>query len=269
MKILACQIEVPETRTADAVRSHVHDTASKIRAAAAGQDPDFVLLPELAAMEYSDEAFALLGDLMPAMADAQAMFADLADDLGVPICYGHPGEPAGAANGKATIRQTIVAPDGAELLAYDKIHIAQFGDSHEAATFAPGTAPGLAKVAGQPLGVAICYDLRFPELFRALAVDGGANIILLPVAFARDVSFPSWHSFAITRAMENQVWFLSLNRAGPTWGKSILAPPAMDDDHPPVIFGDGEEFRLLDLDDAAIKRAREVLPIRKDLAAKT
>ena len=264
MKILAGQIDVPETRTAEAVRAHAHDTASRVRAAAAGKTFDLVLLPELSAIEYSDTAFAALPDLMPAMVDVHAKFADLADDLGAPVCYGHPGD----ANGKATIRQTIVSPDGSVQLAYDKIHIAQFGDSHEAATFAPGSTPGLAEVGGRRVGVSICYDLRFPELYRALAVTGGADVILHPVAFARDVSFPSWHSFAITRAMENQVWFLSLNRAGVDWGKSILAPPAMDDDHLPLIFGDGEEFRLLDLDDAAIQRAREVLPFRKDLASR-
>ncbi len=265
MKILACQIDVPETRTAEAVREHAHDTASRVRAAAAGKTFDLVLLPELSAIEYSDAAFAVLPDLMPAMDDMHAKFADLADDLGAPVCYGHPG--AAADTGKATIRQTIVSPDGTLQLAYDKMHIAQFGDSHEAATFAPGTTPGLAEIGGRKVGVSICYDLRFPELYRALAVTGGADVILHPVAFARDVSFPSWHSFAITRAMENQVWFLSLNRAGATWGKSILAPPAMDDAHPPVIFGDSEEFRLLDLDDAAIQRARDMLPFRKDLAA--
>lgn len=265
MKILACQIDVPETRTADAVIAHVRDTASKIRAAAAGQAIDLVALPELAAMEYSDTAFALLSDLMPAMDEVRDVFADLAGDLEAPVCYGHPG----SSDGKPTIRQTTLAPDGAALSAYDKIHIAQFGDSHEAATFTAGTEPGLVEIAGRPVGVSICYDLRFPELYRRLAVEGGADVILHPVAFARDLSFPSWHSFAITRAMENQVWFLSLNRAGETWGKSILAPPAMDEAHPPVVFGDGEEFRLLDLDDEAVKRARDVLPFRKDLANQT
>jgi len=75
------------------------------------------------------------------------------------------------------------------------------------------------------VGITVCYDLRFPELYRSLAWDGGCDLILHPSAFIRDPTFPSYHQFVTTRALENGVYLLSVTHAGPSFGDSIAAPP--------------------------------------------
>ena len=75
------------------------------------------------------------------------------------------------------------------------------------------------------VGLTVCYDLRFPELYRAIAWDAGCDLILHPSAFVRDATFSCYHQFVTTRAVENGVYVLSVNYAGALFGDSIAAPP--------------------------------------------
>jgi nitrilase len=67
--------------------------------------------------------------------------------------------------------------------------------------------------------------MRLPELTRRLGTEFGVSIIIHPVAYAQDCSFHSWHPFVVTRSLENQVYFTSLNRGGAHFGHSIICPP--------------------------------------------
>ncbi|MGM0984295.1 MAG: carbon-nitrogen hydrolase family protein [Pseudomonadota bacterium] len=260
MQLLAGQIAIPRTRGREEQLGHLDRVAERIRGACARETPDLIVLPELAAQEYGDDAFTCLEALDDDLHGPVVMtFADLARELGTTIAFG----VARYADGRRHISQVLVGPDGRLAGVYDKLHCAQFGASGEAAHFSPGERLLVTEVAGWRVGVMICYDLRFPELARRLAREG-VELILHPVAFTRDFSFASWHAFAITRAMENQLYWLSLNRAGEAWGQSLFSPPLVDDDHPPLTFGSDEQWHWLTLDKETVRDARERLPLARD-----
>ncbi|MGI9404759.1 MAG: carbon-nitrogen hydrolase family protein, partial [Hyphomicrobiaceae bacterium] len=142
---------------------------------------------------------------------------------------------------------------------FDKLHRAQFGFSEEKEFFSPGEHIFTFECLGVRVAPIICYDIRFPELLRTLVLDHGVELILHCGAYGRDESFDSWHAFVTTRAMENQVYVLSLNRAGAQFGDSVFCGPWVDADHPPVRFPATDEafVRLtVSLDHLADIRAR-------------
>lgn len=260
MQILAGQIHIPRTRNREDQRHHLRHVAERMRTACALTTPDLIVLPELSVQEYGDDAFACLNLLDDDLAGpVVSFFADLARELGTTIAFGM----ARRVDGRRHISQVLMGPDGCPLGVYDKLHCAQFGASGEAAHFSPGDHLLMTEIAGWRVGVMICYDLRFPELATRLANEG-AELILHPVAFTRDFSFASWHAFVTTRAMEHQLYWLSLNRAGASWGQSLFCPPLVDDDHSPVAFGSDEAWRWLTLEKQAMKEARERLPLTRD-----
>ncbi|MDZ7851164.1 MAG: carbon-nitrogen hydrolase family protein [Halomonas sp.] len=260
MQLLAGQIAIPRTRSRGDQLSHLRHLTERMRAVCIGGTPDLIVLPELAAQEYGDEAFACLDALDDDLAGPVVMaFTDLARELGTTIAFGM----ARRAAGRRHISQVLVGPDGHLAGVYDKLHCAQFGASGEDAYFSPGEQLLVTEIAGWRVGVVICYDLRFPELARRLAREG-VELILHPVAFSRDFSFASWHAFVTTRAMENQLYWLSLNRAGDDWGQSLFCPPLVDDDHPPLAFGNDEQWHWLTLDKETVREARVRLPLAQD-----
>jgi len=111
----------------------------------------------------------------------------------------------------------------------------------------------------------ICYDIRIPELSWVLALRHQVDCILHCGAYYRDESFASWHAFATTRAMENQLYLLSLNRAGERYGNSIFCAPWMDDSQGATHFAAREEdFRLLAINRNDIISARRKYTFLKD-----
>lgn len=130
-------------------------------------------------------------------------------------------------------------PDGVCAAAYDKIHLFRFAtDSErydESAVIAPGQQPVVAQVVDRngrswKLGMSVCYDLRFPELYRHL-VDQGAHILLLPSAFTFTTGQAHWELLLRARAVENQCWMLAAAQGGQhvngrqTWGHSMVVDP--------------------------------------------
>ena len=120
------------------------------------------------------------------------------------------------------------------------------------------------EIGGVRIAPIICYDIRIPELTRTLCQDHGVQLILHCGAYARDESFFSWHHFAVTRAMENQCFLASINRAGPDFGNSIFCPPWVDETRPPVVFGIEEEFRCFDIDLNDLNTVRSNYPFIAD-----
>ena len=147
---------------------------------------------------------------------------------------------------------------------YDKIHLAQLGASHEKRYFSPGNTVSTFTLEGYRFGVLLCYDFRFAEFVRTLCNRGNLDVLLHPVAFTRDETFASWHHFAITRALENQVYFVSVNRAGDVWGNSIACPPWLDKDHEPQRLGEEEALCTITIDRELITKVRERIPLETD-----
>ncbi|MEM7178263.1 MAG: carbon-nitrogen hydrolase family protein, partial [Pseudomonadota bacterium] len=216
LRLLACQIEIPETRSAAARDKHLDQLEQKILAHAAPEQYDLIVLPELSSIEYSEAAFKALDQLEePLAGPSYDMVSDLARRLKSVISFGFPHRGARGRH----ISQGIMGPDGGLIGRYDKIHIAQFGASAEAPYFSAGESLLTVDVAGFRIAPLICYDIRFPGLTERLR-KADVDLVIQSGAYGRDFSYSSWHAFARVRAIENQIAWLGLNRAGAFWGGS-------------------------------------------------
>lgn len=261
MKVLACQISVPAVSDAAARDAHLARLAERLDDELAREPADLVVLPELSSISYSRDAFEALDALGETETGPSFQtFRELAVRHRAQIAFGIPRR----ADGGFHIAHVVVDAAGECAGYYDKLHTAQFGASVEKEYFQRGSTLLVFDVDGIRVAPVICYDFRFPELVRRLSVELGADLIIHPVAFYRDASFPSWHHFAVCRAMENQVYFLSLNRAGEAWGSSIFCPPWVDDETPANVFDNAEEFRRLRVDPEVIRRVRSTYRFRAE-----
>ncbi|HUK59600.1 MAG TPA: carbon-nitrogen hydrolase family protein [Stellaceae bacterium] len=164
-------------------------------------------------------------------------------------------------------RSFLIAPDGAILQRYDKIHMfdvtLEGGESYrESAAFRPGERAALASLPWGVLGMTVCYDLRFPQLYRALA-HGGAQFLSIPSAFTVPTGRAHWHVLLRARAIENFCFVFAPAQCGEhaegrrTYGHSLIVAPwgeilAEGGDEPGVI--------LAEIDPAKADDARKSVP---------
>jgi deaminated glutathione amidase len=153
----------------------------------------------------------------------------------------------------------VVGPDGEQLAAYRKIHLFDVelgagGSYSESAATSAGSAPVLVDVAGFKLGLSICYDLRFPELYRALS-EQGADALLVPAAFTLHTGKDHWHVLLRARAIEAQAFVVAAAQYGAhphgrqTYGHSLIVDPwgtviAEASDGPGLVCATLERSRL-------------------------
>ena len=263
MSLLACQVSIPSTRSAAERNAHVIALCAKIQRVIDVSGPvDLVVLPELCTIEYGTDAFAHLDVLAePATGPSSQAFTQLACNTGAMVVFGL----ARSTERGYFISQLIIDRSGRMAGCYDKMHLCQYGRSTEKDFFLPGDKVMIAQLNGWRIAPILCYDIRIPELSRTLALDHEATLLLHCGAYFRDESFSSWHSFAVTRAMENQVYLLSLNRAGTDYGGSLFCPPWVDDDHLPQYFPTHEQaFVSLELDPDLLTRVRSRYTFLKD-----
>lgn len=255
LSLLACQIEIPATQSAAARDKHLASSAAKVRAKLEAQPSDLVVLPELSSIDYSRAAFERLDEIAEPLDGASfKTWQSVAVEYGVHVSYSFARK--GARGHYITI--AVVAPDGTLVGHYDKLHLCQYGASMEKEYFSSGDHIFTFNIKNFTIAPIICYDIRIPELSRVLTLKQSADLIVHCGAYFRDESFNTWHSFATARAMENQIFFLSLNRAGPNWGNSIFCWPWMDENEPPVWFADtAEDFRHVTITKEQLFRVRE------------
>lgn len=140
-----------------------------------------------------------------------------------------------AADGRIFNRSYMLAPDGAIAARYDKIHMfdVDLGDGHtyrESATIMPGNEAVLSPCVGGPVGLSICYDLRFASLYRTLA-KAGAQMLAVPAAFTRITGEAHWHILNRARAIENGAYVLApcqygtLAGGSECYGHSLIIDP--------------------------------------------
>ena len=262
MKILAVQLDIPNDE-ALAHEERVEIVASRVVAILDThvRAPTLTVLPELTTVVYSDACFRHL-DKFAEAAESYSfkVFKKIAQQHGVAISFSLPT----VENGKYFITNIVVNAAGDVLSRYHKVHLAQLGASHEKQFFSPGEAFGAFELDGFKFGVILCYDFRFADYVRTLCVNYDIDVLLHPVAFTRDETFVSWHHFAITRALENQVYFLSINRAGAAWGHSILCSPWIDREDQPIKLGCEEQTCLVDIDREVLREVRKQIPLKMD-----
>jgi nitrilase len=256
LRVLGCQSLVPDFSSLAQRDRHVLELCDRISNYLSERTPvDLVVLPELATIPYSKEAFERLPVFAETLSGASTeAFIELSQKINSSILFGMPYQTAS----RFFISQILVDPRDGVVEIYSKMHLCHYGASSEKDFFERGDKLTTFDLCGWKLAPLICYDIRFPEMARSLVLEHGVDFLIHAAAYYRDESFATWPHFAVTRAMENQTFLLSLNRAGSDYGGSMFCPPWIDDDHPIVCFDQfREEFRVMELNSEAITQARE------------
>jgi predicted amidohydrolase len=227
MKVAAIQMRsgVDPARNVEAMDALVREAASKGAA--------YVQTPEMTGALVRDRA-SLRAMLKPESEDPVVAHASaLAGELGIHL---HVGSTAIAvAGGKVANRGFLFDPRGGLLARYDKIHMFDVdldnGESwRESATYEPGRETVVAPLGDLRIGMAVCYDLRFPQLFRAQA-GAGASVLTVPAAFTRQTGEAHWHVLLRARAIENGAFVIAAAQGGlhedgrETYGHSMIVDP--------------------------------------------
>ncbi|TVR97821.1 MAG: carbon-nitrogen hydrolase family protein [Rhodospirillales bacterium] len=212
------------------------ELASRIRAARAA-GADLILLPENAAM--LEPVPALVRQKAQPESDHPALAAlrELARETGAWILIGSLAVRLQGGNDGGTVANRCLLVDAAgEVVArYDKIHLFDVDLNaaevyRESATIAAGDRAVIADTPWARLGLSVCYDLRFPGLYRALA-QAGADVLVVPAAFTRTTGRAHWHVLLRARAIETGCYVLAPAQCGihaegrETYGHSLIVDP--------------------------------------------
>ena len=206
-------------------------TAERLVLDAAAAGAKLVLLPEYWAILGHRETDKVDHAESPGDGPLQAFMAEIAARAGVWLLGGtiplRSREP-----GKVLNSLLAYAPDGTQAARYDKIHLFGFHRGtesfDESRTILPGSEIGLLETPFARIGLSICYDLRFPELYRAM---GHCDLIVVPSAFTYTTGRAHWEILLRARAIENQCYVLAAAQGGRhpngrrTWGHSMLVDP--------------------------------------------
>ncbi|MBO6507300.1 MAG: carbon-nitrogen hydrolase family protein [Roseibium sp.] len=221
-----------QLRSGKEIADNVTAAENLIRAAA-GQGAGYIQTPEMSnvLVRSREELLARIGG---ANADAFLLMAkSLSKELELFI---HLGSLAVVGeSGKVANRAFLIGPDGSEIATYDKIHMFDVdlpnGESwRESATYEPGKTSVIAELPFAKLGMAVCYDIRFPAIFRAQA-RAGAEVLTGPAAFTRQTGEAHWHVLQRARAIENGAFVVSAAQGGrhedgrETYGHSLIVDP--------------------------------------------
>jgi deaminated glutathione amidase len=209
------------------------DTAVKLIGEAKSAGAVYVQTPEMTnIMEVRREA--LFGTITPEEEDPS--LAALRETARSHRVWVHVGSLAVKVSpDKAVNRSILIAPDGEIAARYDKIHMFDVdlagGESYrESRSYRPGDVAIAADLPWGRLGLTICYDLRFPALYRALA-EAGASFLAIPSAFTRQTGEAHWHVLIRARAIENTCYVLAAAQGGrhengrETFGHSLVVDP--------------------------------------------
>ena len=243
------------------------DTAERLIRSAVSSGASLIALPELWNCHGLEEVYRENAEPVPG--PTTEFLGGLAGELGVYLLGGSILE-GGPQSTKLHNTSTFFAPDGKMSAVYRKIHLfdvkAPDREYLESRTIAAGTEIVTAKAGAATIGLSVCYDLRFPELYRLLAMRG-AEVLAVPAAFTLQTGKDHWELLLRARAVENQAYVVAPAQWGRkadgrwTYGRSIIVDPwgtvlAQCPDR------DGFALATLDLD--YLERFREDFPALKN-----
>ncbi|MFC3613540.1 carbon-nitrogen hydrolase family protein [Lutimaribacter marinistellae] len=194
-----------------------------------------------------------------------------ASELGIWLLIGSLGLKTHDADGRFANRSFLVSPSGEIVARYDKIHmfdvqVTETETFRESANYRPGDRAVTAETPFGRIGMSVCYDLRFPHLYAALA-QSGARILTVPAAFSPVTGAAHWHSLLRARAIETGCYVLAPGQCGThpttrgrerkTYGHSLAVSPWGE-----VLIDGGTEpgIHFLDLNDSSVTEARRKVP---------
>ena len=157
---------------------------------------------------------------------------------------------------------TVFSPEGKLLADYSKTHLFRLMDEEKYLT--AGDKPVLVNLPFGRAGLAICYDLRFPELFRGYAL-AGADMVFLPSEWPHP-RLSHWQTLVRARAIENQIFMLAVNRVGRDASNEFFGHSLVVDPWGEILVegGEGEELITVELDLLKVQEARRNIPILRD-----
>ncbi len=258
MRIAAVQM------TSGADKQQNLDAATRLIRKAAESGAQFVGVPENFSWmgpepERDQNAETLEGSTL-------ARMATLARELKLTLLAGSVLE-SGAPGGRLYNTSVLFGPEGQRLGVYRKIHLfdVEVGDGQtyrESAAVAPGTEVVVAEAPLGKVGLSVCYDLRFPELYRRHA-EAGAVLLTVPAAFTLMTGKDHWEVLLRARAIENQAWVIAPAQQGRhpkdrlTWGHAMVVDP-----WGLVVarVSEGEGLAMAELDAAYLAKVRKTLP---------
>lgn len=229
--------------------------AGELIAQAAGSGARLVALPEYFPLITSDETAKVAIREAEGRGPLQDFLREAAQRHGVWLVGGTIPLVA-QADAKVRNSTLVFDPQGRQVARYDKIHLFGFrkgAESYdEAATIEPGREVVTFDSEFGRVGLSVCYDLRFPELFRAM---GAVDLIILPAAFTHTTGRDHWEVLLRARAIENQCYVMAPAQGGRhpsgrvTWGHTLVADPwgqvlACREEGPGVVYADLERARI-------------------------
>lgn len=261
-------IALIQTRTPASPQAGLAHVEPLIRQAAAG-GAKFILTPEASNFLIRDPAVRAAALAADDQDQVVAGLKALAKELGVWLLIGSAIVKSGhQGDDRAANRSLLIDDTGEVVTTYDKLHVYDVdlptGERwRESAAVRPGEQAVLAETPWGGLGLTICYDIRFPQLYRALA-KAGAKMIAVPAAFTVPTGEAHWEVLLRARAIETGAYVLAPAQAGEhedgrkTWGRSTVVAPwgeviaRLDHDEPGVLFA------TLDFD--SVDKARNAVP---------
>ncbi len=243
------------------------ETASELINAASKEGAAFILLPENFAFMGKEEQDKLNTSEPAGEGPIQDFLSQQAKTHNIWLCGGTI-PMATSAPDKITATSLIVDPQGKLFARYDKIHLFDVcvdnGDEsyQESSTFVPGDEIVVARTPFANIGMSVCYDLRFPELYRKMH-DQQVNLIITPSAFTYTTGKSHWESLLKVRAVENLSYVMASSQGGlhvndrKTWGHSMIVSPWGE---VLACVDSGPGFACADLDMQTLETLRKNFP---------
>jgi predicted amidohydrolase len=248
------------------IEENMQEAEGLIRAAAAG-GARFIATPENTCRMRAKPEDKWASSYEEQGHPAVKFYAGLAKQLGIHLLIGSISSIR-VEGEKLANRSYLFGTDGETIATYDKIHMFDVdlpnGDKYrESDTNAPGDRAVVADIDGVRIGMSVCYDVRFPHLYRMLAKEG-AQILTIPAAFTVPTGQAHWEVLLRARAIENGAFVVAPAQGGiheggrATWGHSMIISPWGE--ILAQIQGDGAGYAIADLDLEAVSKARGSIP---------
>ncbi|WP_027717051.1 carbon-nitrogen hydrolase family protein [Desulfovirgula thermocuniculi] len=257
-KVAVCQMRVAESKEENLGR------AREMIARAAASGARLVVLPEMFNCPYVAALFPSYAESYP-QGPSLRMLSRAAREEGVYLVGGSIPEEEG---GKIYNSSFVFAPDGTLLGRHRKMHLFDVDlpgglRVRESSTLAAGSGVTVVPCEFGPLGVAVCYDVRFPELMRLMVLKG-ALVVAVPAAFNMTTGPAHWELLFRLRAVDNQAYFIGASPARDpgaayvAYGHSLVVDPWGQ-----VVAraGEGEEILVAEVDLARVEKVRRELPL--------
>jgi predicted amidohydrolase len=199
-------------------------------------------------------------------------FSRLAAELKICLLVGSVAEVAPGDTERCHNTSLLFGPDGSLISSYRKVHLFDVDVEDgvcfkESDTISPGSEAVVAQTPVGTIGMSICYDLRFPELYRRL-VEGGAQILTVPSAFTHKTGTAHWHVLLRARAIENQAWVIAPGQVGHhdddglrhSYGHSLIINPWGE-----IVaeVPEGEGFAVAEIDLERLEEIRASMPVQE------